>query len=118
MIISQSNDPHIIHPSSMSSSHICKELEAAIGQYVEEPWDMIGSYFENGHLERLVRHQLESFNDLVYNQLERTIGMFNPVHIASEQDYDRVVKKHRLEIIVEFKHFNYLDIALIDHYLS
>ena len=89
-----------------SLEHIRKELEAAIGQYVEEPWDMIGSYFTNGHLERLVRHQLESYNDLVYNQLERTIGMFNPVHIASEQDYDRVAKKHRLEIIVEFKHFN------------
>ena len=92
--------------SSYSASHIKDEITAAIGQYVEEPWDMIGSYFENGHLERLVRHQLESYNDLVYNQLERTIEMFNPVHIASEQDYDRVAKKHRLEIIVEFKHFN------------
>jgi len=82
------------------------EIEAAIGQYVEEPWDMIGSYFENGHLERLVRHQLESYNEFVSNQIERTIDMFNPVHIASEQDYDRVLKKHRLEIVVEFKHFN------------
>ena len=92
--------------TSNSTEHIRKELDAAIGQYVEEPWDMIGSYFENGHLERLVRHQLESYNDMVYNQLERTIEMFNPVHIASEQDYDRVAKKHRLEMIVEFKHFN------------
>ena len=82
------------------------DVHAAIGQYVEEPWDMIGSYFENGHLERLVRHQLESYNEFVGNQIERTIEMFNPVHIASEQDYDRTLKKHRLELIVEFKNFN------------
>jgi DNA-directed RNA polymerase II subunit RPB2 len=81
-------------------------VSAAIGQYVEEPWDMIGSYFENGHLERLVRHQLESYNEFISNQIERTIEMFNPVHIASEQDYDRTLKKHRLELVVEFKNFN------------
>jgi DNA-directed RNA polymerase II subunit RPB2 len=92
--------------SNASSEHIRNELDAAIGQYVEEPWDMIGSYFEKGHLERLVRHQLESYNEFVSNQIERTIEMFNPVHIASEQDYDRVLKKHRLEIVVEFKNFN------------
>jgi hypothetical protein len=51
----------------MSASRIREELEAAIGQYVEEPWDMISSYFENSHLEKLVRHQLESYNDFVYN---------------------------------------------------
>ena len=83
-----------------------ESIVAAIGQYVEEPWDMIGSYFENGHLERLVRHQLESYNEFVSNQIERTIEMFNPVHIASDQDYDRQLKKHRMEIIVEFKNFN------------
>ena len=87
-------------------SDLKKETEAAIGQYVEEPWDMIGSYFGHSHLDKLVRHQLESYNDLVYSQLERTIDMFNPVHIASDQDYDRVLKKHRLEMKVEFTHFN------------
>jgi DNA-directed RNA polymerase II subunit RPB2 len=91
---------------STTYSELKNEIEAAIGQYVEEPWDMIGSYFENGHLERLVRHQLESYNEFVSNQIERTIEMFNPVHIASEQDYDRVLKQHRLEIVVEFKNFN------------
>ena len=50
-------------------SDLKKETEAAIGQYVEEPWDMIGSYFGHSHLDKLVRHQLESYNDLVYSQL-------------------------------------------------
>ena len=59
--------------STATSDHIRKELDDAIGQYVEEPWDMIGSYFETSHLEKLVRHQLESYNDLVYNQLELSL---------------------------------------------
>jgi DNA-directed RNA polymerase II subunit RPB2 len=32
--------------------------------------------------------------------------MFNPVHIASDQDFDPVSKKHSLEIIVTFENFN------------
>jgi hypothetical protein len=36
--------------SNSASEHIRRNLAAEIGQYVEEPWDMIGSYFENGHL--------------------------------------------------------------------
>ena len=56
--------------------------------YIETPWTILGSYFEGHHLERLVRHQIESYNLFVNHQIEQTIGMFNPVHIKSEQDYD------------------------------
>ena len=61
-------------------------------EYDEAPWKIIGSYFEGQHLKRLVRHQIESYNDFVNNQLERTIQMFNPVTIASEQDFDKKTK--------------------------
>ena len=61
--------------------------------YIETPWTIIGSYFRNQHLKRLVRHQIESYNDFVNNQIQRTIEMFNPVLIASEQDYCRKSKK-------------------------
>ena len=56
--------------------------------YIEEPWTIIESYFKGHHLERLVRHQLESYNNFVSYQIIKTIEMFNPVHIASEHDYD------------------------------
>ena len=56
--------------------------------YIETPWNIIESYFEGQHLERLVRHQLESYNNFVDHQITKTIDMFNPVHIASEQDLD------------------------------
>lgn len=75
-------------------------------EYEEAPWKIIGSYFDGQHLKRLVRHQIESYNDFVNNQLERTIQMFNPVSIASEQDLDKRTKKHKLDIEVTFSDFH------------
>jgi DNA-directed RNA polymerase beta subunit len=79
-----------------------EKIQSRIGSYIEEPWKIIGSYFEGKHLDQLVRHQIESYNDMVNVQLKRTVDMFNPVRIASDQDYDRVTHKHRLEIEVTF----------------
>ena len=75
-------------------------------QYIETPWNIIESYFKGQHLERLVRHQLESYNNFVGHQITKTIEMFNPVHIASEQDFNPTFKKHSLEIFVTFENFN------------
>lgn len=75
-------------------------------EYEEAPWKIIGSYFEDQHLKRLVRHQIESYNDFVNNQLERTIQMFNPVTIASDQDFDKKTKKYKLDIEVTFSDFH------------
>ena len=74
-------------------------------QYIETPWNIIDSYFNGQHLDRLVRHQLESYNNFVGHQISKTIEMFNPVHIVSEQDYDQVTKKYSLEIYVTFENF-------------
>lgn len=74
--------------------------------YIETPWSIIGAYFRNQHLKRLVRHQIESYNDFVNNQIQRTIEMFNPVLIASEQDMCRRTKKNKLELHVTFDKFN------------
>jgi len=75
-------------------------------QYIETPWSIIEAYFKGQHLERLVRHQLESYNNFVGNQITKTIEMFNPVHIASEQDFNPVFKKHSLEIFITFENFS------------
>ena len=74
--------------------------------YIETPWNIIESYFTGQHLDRLVRHQLESYNNFVGYQITKTIEMFNPVRIASEQDYDPINKKSSLEIYVTFENFN------------
>lgn len=73
--------------------------------FVETPWTIIESYFKNQHLSRLVRHQLESYNNFVNFQIKRTIDMFNPLHIVSKNDYDTNSKKYALEIYITFENF-------------
>ena len=75
-------------------------------QYIETPWNIIESYFSGQHLERLVRHQLESYNNFVNYQIVRTIEMFNPFHIVSEQDYDVKSGKYSLEMFITFENFH------------
>ena len=83
-----------------------EEFDVNDDQYIETPWNIIESYFRGQHLERFVRHQLESYNNFVGFQITKTIEMFNPVHIVSEQDLDPVSKKHSLEIFVTFENFH------------
>jgi DNA-directed RNA polymerase II subunit RPB2 len=96
----------------MSNNLYCKEtmnsemFDIENDQYIETPWSIIESYFKGQQLERFVRHQLESYNNFVGYQIIKTIEMFNPLHIASEQDFDPVSKKHSLEIFITFENFH------------
>jgi DNA-directed RNA polymerase II subunit RPB2 len=82
------------------------ESETTQMEYIEEPWDIIGSYFNGHHLDRLVRHQIESYNDFVTVQIQKTIDMFNPVHVRSEHDYNKTLNKYNLELFINFDNFN------------
>ena len=72
----------------------------------EVPWDIISSYFNGQHLKQLIRHQIESYNDLINVQLHKTIDMFNTVKICSENDYNKDVNKYALEIQIDFSNLN------------
>ena len=74
-----------------------------INKYIETPWKILESYFSGEHLERLVRHQLESYNNFVSFQLFKTIDMFNPLRIVSENDFDPISKQYSLEIFITFE---------------
>ena len=95
-----------IDTSKMNSANNKTMFDVENDQYIETPWNIIESYFKGHHLDRLVRHQLESYNNFVGYQIIKTIEMFNPVHIASEQDYDPASKKHSLEILITFENFH------------
>jgi DNA-directed RNA polymerase beta subunit len=88
------------------SNTITEMFDIANEQYIEEPWNIIESYFQGQQLERFVRHQLESYNNFVGYQIVKTIEMFNPVHIVSEQDFDPESKKYSLEICITFDNFH------------
>ena len=70
-----------------------------------DAWVTIGSYFREGHLSRLVRHQIESYNDMVNTQLPATIAMFNPVTVRSDHYYNKEAQNHELEVMITFENF-------------
>jgi DNA-directed RNA polymerase II subunit RPB2 len=82
-----------------------KDINQETKYGLETPWDLIENYFGGKHLELLVRHQLESYNTFVEYEIQKTIEMFNPVCIKSENDYDEKSKKYGLEIIIKFDNF-------------
>ena len=82
-----------------------KGVLSHLGEYSEEPYTMIESYFRGQHLERLVRHQIESYNHFINFQISRTIQMFNPVSIRSENDFIPEHNKYLLEMFVNFENF-------------
>ena len=103
-IINQPTDNQIKMNNSTDNSN-SKKMNNEQDPYIETPWSIIESYFKDQHLSRLVRHQLESYNNFVEYQIIKTIEMFNPVHIISEQDYDPTSKKYALEIFITFENF-------------
>ena len=74
----------------------------------ETPWTIIDSYFKPHHLECLARHQIESYNYFVNTQIHRTVEMFNPIRVASEQDFDSRNKRHSLELSISFSNLTLL----------
>ena len=77
--------------------------------YIEPPWTIIESYFKNQHLTRLVRHQLESYNNFINFQIRRTIDMFNPLRVVSEHDFDPVSKNMHLRFILHLRISVFID---------
>ena len=95
--------------SAINSTIISKndeKFDIEKSPYIEDPWTIIEAYFRDQHLDRLVRHQLESYNNFVGYQLIKTIEMFNPVHIKSENDFDAKSGKYALEIVITFENFH------------
>ena len=78
------------------------EVLAHLGQYIEEPFKIIESYFNGQHSSCLVRHQLESYNDCIHRQIPQTIQMFNPVWIRSDKDILPNSDKYSLEVEITF----------------
>ena len=92
-------------PIQMESNKM-ESNEIDVENYIEDPHIILDSCFRGMHLKRLTEHQTESYNDFIQYQVPRTISMFNPIHICSEQDLDKDVNKHRLEMFVSCENFN------------
>lgn len=82
-----------------------KSVLSHLGEYLEEPYKIIESYFGGQHLERLVRHQIESYNHFINFQIQRTIQMFNTVTIHSENDFVPEYGQYFLDVNLSFENF-------------
>ena len=91
---------------SKSEADVPSKTEAEPPSKSEIPWILIESYFKHKHLKQLVKHQLESYNYFVNNQIQQTIEMFNPLLIVSDHDYIKEHNLHRLEIEITFENFS------------
>ena len=78
-----------------------------LGDYTHDPFDILSSYFEGKPLERLARHQLESYNHFVNFQMQRTIEMFNPITIKSDNDYDEKTNSFGLVVKLYLKNLRF-----------
>ena len=92
--------PAMLAPHAPTMSAPLPQAVSA-ADYIETPWSVIGSYFRGGQ-QRLVRHQIESYNNFVQLQIHKTIAMFNQTKIRSDLDYDAAWGKHSLEVEVCF----------------
>ena len=75
-------------------------------KYEKGIWKIIEAYFKGHYLQRLVRHQIESYNYFIGTQIQNTINMFNPVIIHSEQDYFPELDEYNLELEINFTNFH------------
>ena len=91
---------------NINNNNIDAKFDIENSPYIEDPWTIIEAYFRDQHLDRLVRHQLESYNNFVGYQIIKTIEMFNPVHIKSENDFDAKSGKYALEMFITFENFH------------
>jgi DNA-directed RNA polymerase II subunit RPB2 len=107
-IVKQIYDEHVDDTTEQNYNafHDDGKFDIENNLYIEEPWYIINSYFRNSNLDKIVRHQLESYNNFVGCQIVKTIEMFNPMHIKSDEDYDPDSGKYSLEVFITLDNFH------------
>lgn len=99
------------HEEHKHEEHKHEEDRMLTDEYIKRnvaynPWPVIESYFEGQHLARMVRHQIESYNDFVTHQIKKTIHMFNPVIVHSLRDLDQESNEYAYELSITFDNFH------------
>ena len=98
----ENNDKYILLQKNSPDKIICCHSSIKEHMIKNLNWKVIESYFQGQHLERLVRHQIESYNNFINYQIKKTIEMFNPVTIHSDHDRDEKSGLYSLDMIITF----------------
>jgi len=67
-------------------------------------WEAISTYFKNG-VEKLVEHQIESFEDFIRNKIPLIVCSTAPIVVWHEQD--EATKKYKFEFRLSFENITY-----------
>lgn len=68
-----------------------------------DQFEIIESYFKDDYLAKIVRHQIESYNDFTNRQMNSTVAMFNPTTVHYDNHFDKRVGKYSLEVVINFE---------------
>jgi DNA-directed RNA polymerase II subunit RPB2 len=105
-------------PEIMNSAEIKQEkktLLGHLGNYEEEPYEILGSYFQDKELNRLTRHQTESMNHFINYQMQATIYMFNPRIVCSEKDFNAETGEYALTLVYNIKNLKFYPSQLYEN---
>jgi DNA-directed RNA polymerase II subunit RPB2 len=69
-------------------------------------WEAIRSFFANQGPQKLVEHQIESFEDFIRNKLPLIVSSTAPIVVWHEQD--EVTKKYKYEFRLSFENITYM----------
>lgn len=69
-------------------------------------WTTVESYFAKQGVQKLVEHQLDSFEDFIRNKLPLIVSSTAPIVVWHEQD--ETTKKYRYEFRLSFENISYL----------
>lgn len=88
-----------------TSDNVSRDMTKSLGSV---SWEIIESYFKRSHLEKLVKHQLESFNYFITYEIQKTIHMFNPMVINTEIENSDGSSPTKIDITIHFTNFSIL----------
>jgi DNA-directed RNA polymerase II subunit RPB2 len=104
----QQGEPETKFGDEIPEEDIKQGIFAEYPNYIQEAPIITDAYYKIQPLERLVRHQLESFNYFIHFQAHQTIQMFNPLVARIPEDLiPGTTDKYFLEIQVTVKNMRY-----------
>jgi DNA-directed RNA polymerase II subunit RPB2 len=76
------------------------DISFNIDEFEKHTWTVIESYFDQEKGKVLINHQLESFNDFVFNKIEEIINGFNTIEIFHKFNIELDQFEYMIEIDV------------------
>lgn len=86
------------------------------GQYKGKlGYEIMRTYYKGRESERLVRHQIESFDHFMNHQMQATIDMYNSRRVVADKDYNADTGDHNLAITYSVENLKFIPPQLFEN---